>query len=145
MTDSADLLKDVVHVATDGAAFYEHAAKQVSDPALRGTFERMAERKRTLIAALSGRLAMLGEDPPAAPGFAGTARRFYADLRSGFGRDPRALVAQLEEMEDRLVRHYESALAAAEVPEIRSQLEAHRAGVLEAHEEMRRLKRGAAA
>ncbi|HET7844078.1 MAG TPA: PA2169 family four-helix-bundle protein [Xanthomonadales bacterium] len=146
MTDNAHLLSDIVQAARDGAEFYDAAAGEVSSPQLRDTFVRMAEAKRTLIAALSGRLQMMGAEPPQTGTVRGALRKAYADLRAVLARrDEQVYVAQLEEAEDRLLAQFEDAVAKTDNPEIRSQLQAHLPNVRACHDELRRLKQRPAA
>jgi len=146
MTDNAHLLSDIVQAAHDGAEFYESAAKDVSDKQLAATFARLAEGKRTLIAALSGRLEMMGSEAPQSGSVLGALRKAYADLRASLSRhDERVYVAQLEEAEDRLLAQVEQAIAETDNAEIRSQLQAHLPGVRACHDEMRSLKQRPAA
>lgn len=146
MTDNAQLLQEIVQVARDGADFYDAAALEVSDAQLRQSFERSAEAKRALIAALSGRLEMMGAESPQTGTVRGALRKAYADLRASISRDDaRVYVAQLEEVEDRLLALVEQAVAGTDNTEIRSQLQAHLPGVRACHDEMRRLKQRPAA
>lgn len=146
MTDNAQLLKDIVQAARDGADFYECAARDVSDAEIAAVFTRMAEARRALIAALAGRLEMMGEEPPAGGTVRGALRKAYADVKAALTRhDARAYIAQLEAAEDRLLAQVEQAIERTDVPEIRSQLQAHLPTVRACHDEMRRLKQRPAA
>jgi len=146
MTDNAHLLSEIVQAARDGAEFYDAAANEVTNPQLRDTFRRFAEAKRTLIAALSGRLEMMGAEVPQSGTVRGALRKAYADLRASVSRhEDRIYVAQLEEAEDRLLAQVEDAVAQTDNAEIRSQLQAHLPGVRACHDEIRRLKQRPAA
>jgi uncharacterized protein (TIGR02284 family) len=146
MTDNAQLLSDIVQAARDGADCYDAAARDVTDAQLRESFERSAEAKRALIAALCGRLEMMGAEAPQTGTVRGALRKAYTDLRASLSRhDARVYVAQLEEAEDRLLARVEQAVASTDNAEIRSQLQAHLPGVRACHDEMRRLKQRPAA
>lgn len=146
MTDNAQLLKDIVQAARDGAEFYASAARDVSDPELAPVFARMAESRQVLIAALAGRLEMMGSEAPASGTVRGALRKAYADVLAALTRhDARAYIAQLEAAEDRLLAQVEQAIELTDVPEIRSQLQAHLPSVRACHDEMRRLRQRPAA
>lgn len=136
-----NVLRELVQIARDGADFYAGAEPEVGDAHLKGIFERMAASKQDLINALSGRLEMIGEKVPETGTTFGALRKAYADVRATLSTDnEKVYIAQLEEAEDRLLRHFEDALRFADNDEIRSQLQAHLPRVQACHDEMRRLK-----
>lgn len=136
-----DTIQTLVQISRDGLEFYEEARAKVSSPRLRDTFARMAMHKRNLIDVLGGRLAAGNEDIPTEGTLIGSLRKTYADLRTRIGSDKEQVyVEQLEETEDRLLNHYEEALAKAQDPHTRSTLQAHLPRVRACHDEMRALK-----
>lgn len=146
MTDNAHLLKDVVQAARDGAQFYEAAARSVGSGALEQTFVRIAKSKRDLVAALCGRLEMIGEEAPQRESVGNSLRKAYADLRATLSRrEDKVWIRQLEETEDRLLAQFQEAIDKTDNAEIRSQLQAHLPVVRASHDEMLTLKRRLAA
>ena len=103
-------------------------------------------RARIVESALAGRLEMMGTEAPASGTVRGALRKAYADVLAALTRrDARAYIAQLEAAEDRLLAQVEQAIERTDVPEIRSQLQAHLPSVRACHDEMRRLKQRPAA
>jgi uncharacterized protein (TIGR02284 family) len=146
MTDNAHLLNDLVQVTRDSKTFYEDVARDTTDPQLRGIFERMAAAKSGLIAALSGKVAALGEQPAESGTLSGTLRKAYADVRATFSsNDAKVYVAQLEQTEDRILEHFQDALNKTDSVDVRAVLSEHLPRVRACHDEMRTLKRAMAA
>ena len=144
MTKSnTDVLQELVQIARDSKSFYESAAKEVDDTNLRLDFLRMAEIKGELIAQLSSRISARGNVPETSGTFAGTLRKGYgemlAHMRSKQGA-AKTYTAQLEETEDRLLKHYEDALKDVSSPEVRDVLTAQLPKLRQCHDEMKRLK-----
>lgn len=138
---NANTLKDLVQISRDGLEFYEAAITEVKSERLKSVFTRMAGHKRTLIAALSSKLAMNDESVPTDGTFAGSVRKTYADVRALLSsNEDKVYVAQLEEAEDRLIKHYEKALEDATDPSVKGLLKQHFPQVRAAHDEMRALK-----
>lgn len=143
MTDNTHLLQDLVQVTRDSQSFYHDAAKETNDPRLRDVFNRMATAKSGLINALSGTLVSLGETPASSGTVAGNLRKAYADARAVFSKDDdKIYVGQLEETEDRILEHFEDALAKTDSANVKTVLTEHLPKVRACHDEMRSLKQG---
>lgn len=143
---NASNLKELVQISRDGLEFYEDAITKVTSDRLKSIFSRMAGHKRTLIEALSSKLEMNDESVPSEGTFAGSLRKAYADVRVMLsGNEDKVYVAQLEEAEDRLLKHFEKSLEDATDPSVRSLLQAYIQQVRASHDEMRALKRESAA
>lgn len=143
---NADTLQELVSIARDGAMFYDEAGKEVNDPSLKTLFLRMADHKRALISALSGKLAAAHEDIPTEGTVLGKLRRVYTDVRTSLSsNEAKVYVAQLEETEDRLLEHFEEAITSTDDPTVRSILQNHMPQVRACHDEMRALKQRLAA
>lgn len=142
MNQNAELLREIVQVATDGADFYESAQREIEYSDLAEVFARMARAKRDLIVALNERLAAMGEGTAVTGTLLGALRRTYADVRASLSSDDVEIyVAQLEDTEDRLLDHVRDAIRKSSDPEVRMHLESHLPRVRACHEEMRTLKR----
>ena len=140
---NTDVLQELVQIARDSKSFYESAAKEAADANLRLDFQRMAEIKGELITQLSGQISARGETPETSGTFAGGLRKGYGELlahmRSKQGA-AKTYTAQLEETEDRLLKHFEQALRDVESPQIRDVLNAQLPKLRQCHDEMKRLK-----
>jgi uncharacterized protein (TIGR02284 family) len=147
MTDNnAKLLQELVQIARDNADFYESAREHVSNPALKDLFTRMAVAKRNLIQSLGTRLALSGEEIPDSGTMIGSMRKLYADIRASLSSNNEAIyVAQLEEGEDRLLKHFNETLTSIDDARMREAVEAQLPQVRACHDEMRVLKRRMAA
>jgi uncharacterized protein (TIGR02284 family) len=144
MTKSnTDVLQELVQIARDSKSFYESAAKEVDDTNLKLDFQRMAEIKGELITQLSRHISARGEAPETSGTFAGTLRKGYGELLAhmrGKKGAAKTYTAQLEETEDRLLKHYEEALRDVSSPEVREVLSAQLPKLRQCHDEMKRLK-----
>lgn len=141
MHHNADMLKDIVHTAREGAQFYEAARDKASKPELREVFTRMAQAKHTLITELSAALMAKGEALPEGGSPTVAMRRVYADVRAMVSSNDDAIyVGELEEVEDRLVSEMKTALNEATDPMMKSTLQQAMMSVSSCHNEMRELK-----
>jgi len=146
MNHNADVLQELIQLARDGAVFYADAAREVKDPTLVPLFNRMATAKRELISALGGQLERTGEVVSSSGTFGGSLRKTYTEVLAKLSsNDGKVYVDQLEQSEDRLLEHFDDAIAGAESVELRAQLTAHLPAVRATHDEMRRVKKMLAA
>jgi uncharacterized protein (TIGR02284 family) len=141
---SADLLNDLLEVARDGERFYRDAAERVGSPELKGTFRQMAEVRQRLMDDLAQHVTARGDTPSDDRTFWGRSRKAYADVLAKLAPHHEDLyIRQLEAAEDRLLRHYENALAEAQAGAgdgVRQILQRHLLTVRAAHERMSALK-----
>jgi uncharacterized protein (TIGR02284 family) len=110
---NADLLQELVQIARDSKSFYESAAKAVNVPTLKAEFQRMADAKARLISNLSVHISAHGEQPETSGTLAGDLRKGYGKMLAAIGskgHQAYTYTAQLEETEDRLLKHFEQAL-----------------------------------
>jgi uncharacterized protein (TIGR02284 family) len=143
---NAHAIKELVQISRDGLEFYEDAMKEVKSERLKGISASMAGHKRTLIAALSSTLATHDESVPAEGTFAGSVRKAYADVRATLSsNEDKVYVAQLEDNEDRMLKHFEKAIEDATDPSIKGLLQQQLPQVRACHEQMRTLKHEVAA
>lgn len=138
---SAGLLNDLLEVARDGERFYRDAAEKVASPELRGTFRQMSEVRQRLMDDLAQHVTARGEAPSGDRTFWGRSRKAYADVLAALAPDNEEVyLRQLESVEDRLLKHYEKALAQAEGDGVRQILQRHLLTVRAAHDRMAALK-----
>ena len=141
--ENTEVLQELVQIARDSKSFYESASREVEDTNLKLDFQRMAEIKGELIAQLSGQISARGEAPETSGTFAGGLRKGYGELLAhmrGKKGAARTYTAQLEETEDRLLKHFEQAVREVESPQIRDVLNAQLPKLRQCHDEMKRLK-----
>lgn len=138
---NASIIQEIVQISRDGLEFYEHAASEVKSDRLKGVFGRMAGHKRQLISALSTDLSIRNEDVPTDGTIAGSIRKGYADVRAALSsNEDKVYVAQLEETEDRLLEHFNDAIANCDDPTVKALLQKYYPQVRACHDEMRSLK-----
>jgi uncharacterized protein (TIGR02284 family) len=146
MKRSADILNELIEIARDGQHFYLEAADRTRHPGVRDMFRAQAAVRDHLIRDLSHHVVAEGDAPSAQTTLLGDARKLYAEILAKLSSNSDAVyVSQLEEMEDRLVSHYKTALKEAGQDEVRRILQSHLPTVLSAHERMRELKHKQAA
>lgn len=138
----AHTVQDIVRIANDGADFYRDAMEKTDNPTLRNVFSRMLSHKQTIAGALRSKLKIEAADAPKEGTVAGSLRKAYTDLRAKLGNSQdKVYVAQLEETEDRLLKHFEQALKEIQDPSVKSLLQTHAPQVRACHDEMSELKK----
>ncbi|NLA69092.1 MAG: PA2169 family four-helix-bundle protein [Gammaproteobacteria bacterium] len=103
-------LNDLIEIARDGAEFYAEAAGKVESAELATLFRRMGEHKHEIVSGLSAEVAAIGGDPADHGTMVGSMRQVYAKARAAFGDTTYAYVAELEELEDRLLDAFKDTL-----------------------------------
>jgi uncharacterized protein (TIGR02284 family) len=116
MNHTHHILNDLVEVARDGEAFYEHAATKVDQPELRILFTRLAMAKRNIVKELSAEVTARGEKPAESGSWTGSFNKMYGDIRATLGAKDYAYVAQLEESEDRMLKGFDKAINDKDIP-----------------------------
>jgi uncharacterized protein (TIGR02284 family) len=96
-------LNDLIEIARDGAEFYTEAAGKVGNAELASLFTQMAGHKREIVSGLTADVAAAGGDAADHGTMVGTMRQVYAKARAAMGDTNYAYVAELEELEDRLL------------------------------------------
>ena len=140
---NADLLQDLMLIASDSATFYRAASDATELPFLKDEFAGMAKVKDELICELSKHIAARGETPESGGSFAGSLRNAYTEVLAALSQRPAAnytYAAQLEETEDRLLRHLDQALVETDSMAVRAALLTELPKLRESHAQMQRLK-----
>lgn len=109
-------LNDLIEIARDGSDFYTEAASKVDNPELASLFTRMAGHKREILNGLSADVAAIGGEPADSGTMAGSMRKGYANLRAALGNKDYAYVAELEELEDRLLEAFRETIQDDDTP-----------------------------
>lgn len=140
MSFKTEQLNELIAIIRDGQRFYEHAHDEIDDARLQAVFRDMAQAKHQMIQALAVKVAANQEAPTSSGTVFGRLRQTYADARAALSSDETATyVAQLEEVEDRILEAFEDALETAE-PDVRALLAVEMPKVRECHQRIRELK-----
>jgi uncharacterized protein (TIGR02284 family) len=145
MTGTSASLSELVSCLNDGVAFYQRAARKVTDPALVDLFERMARLKGEIAAELNAAIA--GEGAPAVESGSvlGALRIAYADVLGALGdHNAATYVARLEQHEDRLLHAFREAVLGGTSHTVRALALRYYPEVEKMHAEMSALKKGLA-
>ena len=134
-------LNDLIEIARDGSEFYTDAASKVDNPELASLFTRMAGHKREIMNGLSADVAAIGGEPADSGTMAGSMRKGYANLRAALGNKDYAYVAELEELEDRLLEAFRETISDDDCPAAaRAAAQKYMPQVQECHDIMRNRK-----
>lgn len=131
-------LNDLIEIARDGGEFYTEAASKVDNPELASLFTRMAGHKREIVNGLTADVAATGGEPADSGTMAGSMRQAYANLRAALGNRDYAYVAELEEVEDRLLEAFRDTIQDGDTPAAaKAAAQRYLPQVVECHEIMR--------
>ncbi|MBJ6979769.1 MULTISPECIES: PA2169 family four-helix-bundle protein [unclassified Luteimonas] len=134
-------LNDLIEIARDGGEFYTEAAGKVENAELSALFTRMAGHKREIVSGLSAEVAAAGGDPADHGTMVGSMRQVYAKARAALGETNYAYVAELEELEDRLLDAFKDTLEDSDTPVVaRAAAQKFMPRVTECHDIMRNRK-----
>lgn len=134
-------LNDLIEIARDGSEFYTEAAGKVDNPELASLFQRMGAHKREIASGLASEVAATGGQPAEGGTMAGSMRQVYAKARAAVGDTSYAYVAELEELEDRLLDAFKDTLEDSDTPAAaRAAAQKFMPRVTECHDIMRNRK-----
>lgn len=134
-------LNDLIEIARDGSEFYSEAAGKVDNAELADLFRRMGEHKREIASGLASEVAVAGGDPADHGTMVGSMRQVYAKARAALGNTDYAYVAELEELEDRLLEAFKDTLEDGDTPAAaRAAAQKFMPRVTECHDIMRNRK-----
>ena len=134
-------LNDLIEIARDGGEFYTEAAGKVDNAELSALFTRMAGHKHEIVTGLSAEVAAAGGDPADHGTLVGSMRQVYAKARAALGDTGYAYVAELEELEDRLLDAFRDTLEDSDTPVVaRAAVQKFLPRVTECHDIMRNRK-----
>jgi len=139
--DDTATLNEMIEVLHDGQSFYDEAAQHVHSD-LGSVFSRMARTKANIATDLSAKVAARGDTPAEGGSFAGSIRKFYAELRTALASDKAAAyVVQLEEFEDRILAAFRKAVEESNDEGVREIAQRYMPEVTRDHNDMRALKK----
>jgi uncharacterized protein (TIGR02284 family) len=135
-------LDELVATLNDGVAFYDRAARKVTDARCVDLFGRMARLKQAIAADLNAELALHGERPREAGSVFGAIRIAYAEVLGALtDQNAATYVARLEEQEDRLLSAFRDGVLAGDSSRVREMALRYYPQVERMHAEMSRLKK----
>ena len=134
-------LNDLIAIARDGGDFYTDAATKVDNPALSTLFTQMAGHKREIVNGLTADVAAIGGEPADSGTMAGSMRQMYANVRAALGNKDYAYVAELEEVEDKLLEAFKDTINDSDTPPAaKAAVQKYLPQVVECHDIMRNRK-----
>jgi uncharacterized protein (TIGR02284 family) len=135
-------LDELVATLNDGVAFYERAARKVTDPEFVDLFGRMARLKQAIAGDLNAEVALQGERPRAAGSVFGALRIAYAETLGALtDQNAATYVARLEQHEDRLLAAFRDAVLGGDSNRARDLALRYYPEVERMHAQMSRLKK----
>jgi uncharacterized protein (TIGR02284 family) len=140
---NADLLQELLEIASDSRNFYRAAAAAVELPFLKNEFTHMADAKGVLVTELRTHIKARGEVPDSGGTLAGSLRQTYTDVLASLSQTAAATytyAAQLEESEDRLLKHFDQALVETDSMAVRAVLLTELPKLRKSHDQMKQLK-----
>ncbi|MEN1958138.1 PA2169 family four-helix-bundle protein [Luteimonas changyuni] len=134
-------LNDLIEIARDGSEFYTEAAGKVDNGELSTLFTQMAGHKREIVNGLTADVAAAGGNPADHGTMVGSMRQVYAKARAAMGDTSYAYVAELEELEDRLLHAFKDTVNDADTPAAaKAAAQKYMPRVVECHDIMRNRK-----
>jgi uncharacterized protein (TIGR02284 family) len=134
-------LNDLIEIARDGGEFYTEAAGKVQNAELATLFNQMAGHKREIVAGLAAAVTAAGGNPADHGTMVGSMRQVYAKARAAVGDTNYAYVAELEELEDRLLHAFRDTIADDDTPVLaKAAAQQHLPQVVACHDIMRNRK-----
>ena len=134
-------LNDLIEIARDGSDFYTEAASKVDNPELATLFTQMAGHKREIVSGLTADVAATGGEPADKGTMGGSMRQTYANMRAALGNRDYAYVAELEEVEDKLLEAFRDTISDEDTPPAaKAAAQRHLPRVQECHDIMRNRK-----
>lgn len=139
MAEILATLRDLARICRDGEKLYDAAAARMRDPGLRELAGEVGRMRGELHREFAMLLGARGE--PAAGGtLYGLVREFYATLRARIGDRDRVYVAELANVEDRLLHAMERATLHLAPDDTLAFVRLHLPAARATHERMRALK-----
>lgn len=139
--DVADILKDLIENARDGALGFGECAKHVQSTELKSLLTERAAACERAAQELETCLAQYGGRPDAGGTAAGALHRGWVSLRGNLStHTDLAMLEECERGEDAAVARYRSALQKELPPQVRELLQRHYEGALRNHDQVKALR-----
>ena len=142
-----DLLNKLVEINNDRTVGYEKAVDETDDSSLKTLFSKFASQSRSYRAELEGLVRSQGEDPIEGTTTSGKFYRAWMDIKAALtGKDRKAIIASCEFGEDVAKETYQDVMKELNgvSTSILSVVERHYAEILDAHNQVKKLRDTAA-
>jgi uncharacterized protein (TIGR02284 family) len=137
----ASILNDLIETCRDGQNGFRTAAEGVNDAELKALFNRYSAQRGEYATELQALVSGLGEKAETGGSATAALHRGWMNIKQAVtGKEVGAIVSEAERGEDIAKESYRNALQEALPVEIRRVVQKQYAGVLEAHDNVRRLE-----
>jgi len=134
-------LNDLIETSKDGEDGFRTCADDASATELKAFFSQRAQRCAAAVVELQELVRAYGGNPQTSGGLGAAVHRRWIDVKSLItGKDDREVLQECERGEDFAVSSYQQALGKNLPADVRSVVERQYQGVLQNHEEVRRLR-----
>lgn len=138
---AASVLNNLIETCRDGQNGFRTAAEGVNDAELKALFNRYSAQRGEYAMELQALVSGLGSKPETTGSAAGALHRGWMDIKQIVtGKDVARITSEAERGEDVAKEAYRSALQEDLPADIRRVVQKQYAGVLEAHDNVRRLE-----
>jgi uncharacterized protein (TIGR02284 family) len=135
------VLNGLIETCKDGEKGYKNAAADVRDPVFRALFTHFSQQRAQFATALQATIERMGGHAENNGSVVGAIRRGWMDLKSALeGGSDHAMLVECERGEDAAKRNYEQAMRKALPYDIEILVQAQYTSILQAHDEMRRMR-----
>jgi uncharacterized protein (TIGR02284 family) len=132
-----DQLNSLLEATLDSAQGYGDAADAAKNSRVSGLFRTRAQVRHEIAERLEARVKALGGEPAGSGTVAGSARRWFADLKQKVSGDDSSLVADVSAGEDHLKDVYQKVVLDGELSDpIRAAVESEFVQIQADHDEM---------
>lgn len=139
--DIVSVLNDLIETCKDGEEGFRVCAEDISDPQLKTLFTNRSQACAKAAAELQQMVTSYGGKPETGSSVSAAMHRRWVDIKSLVtGKDDKAVLEECERGEDVAKKSYRQALEKALPPEVRSVVERQYEGVLQNHDQVKRLR-----
>ena len=141
LEDYATAVTNVIAICRDAEQGFRGAADAVNDPMLKELFEEYSVQRATFANEMQTTVKMMGFDTPHPSGVSGMVHSVWMTIKGLFtGKNPHAILVEVERGEDWSVKTYRDALALNLPIEIRPLIEKQFEQIQQAHDRIRTLR-----
>ena len=138
-------VSDIIQVLNSGIEFYSDAKEKVEDQRVAQFFDRMVNARRMVKEQLQPFALQEEGKREEGAAFSVEARKVYTKVIGAISADKdHTYISQLEEVEDKTLKEFKTALKEKQPPQYEAALMRTMATMQECHDEMRALKRSTA-
>jgi uncharacterized protein (TIGR02284 family) len=138
-------LNSLVETTLDSAEGYMSAADEAKNSRFSSLFRERGAQRYDIAQRLQARVKSLGGDPEESGSTLGAAERWFADLKQKMVGTDASIIAEVEAGEDHVKEAYQQVITDGELSDpVRTAIESEFAQIQANHDEMSKLKHGAA-